>query len=165
MLQEKILSKLTQFNITKINITNDTIKLQIELKKGENAITQETIIKNLLPEFNINITFFIKDCSKKGFKKIIGISSGKGGVGKSTIALHIAFALKEMGYKVGILDADIYGPSIPVFLNECENPKSQDGRLIDPIITKHGFQLLSMGLFLKENQSLHNHLQTTSKNK
>lgn len=153
MLQENILAKLSQFNITKISINNNLVKLQIQLKKGENYKVQEDLIKSLLPEFNVSITFFIKDDEKKRFKKIIGISSGKGGVGKSTVALQLSFALKEMGYKVGILDADIYGPSIPVFLNESTNPKSQDGRLIDPIITKHGFQLLSMGLFLKENQS------------
>ncbi len=153
MLQEKILSKLKEFVVTKINISGNIVKLQVQLLPSQNAQTQETLLKNLLPDFDVRITFFVKEETKKRFKKIIGVSSGKGGVGKSTVALHIAFSLKEMGYKVGILDADIYAPSIPVFLDEKENPISKDGRLIEPIETKQGFQLLSMGLFLKENQS------------
>lgn len=153
MIKEKILKKLEGLDIKKIAINENGVKLQVQLLPGEDAAKQEIIIKNLLSDFDVQITFFIKDESKKPFKKIIGISSGKGGVGKSTISLHIAFALKEMGFKVGILDADIYAPSIPVFLNVNENPISVDGRTIEPIKTEHGFQLLSMGLFLKENQA------------
>ena len=119
----------------------------------DQANKEEIIIRNLLSDYSVDITFFVKNETTKPFKKIIGVSSGKGGVGKSTIALHIAYALKEMGYKVGILDADIYAPSIPVFLNVHENPISIDGRLIEPIQTPQGFQLLSMGLFLQENQA------------
>lgn len=150
---EKILSRLKDFHINKIQFADNILKLQVRLKQGQNAQVQEDIIKNMLPEHQVIVTFYMKEEAKKRFKKIIGISSGKGGVGKSTVALHIAFGLKEMGYKVGILDADIYAPSIPVFLNERENPISKDGRLIEPINTKHGFQLLSMGLFLQDNQS------------
>lgn len=153
MLKEMIFSKLNDYKVAKFSLHGSELKLQIELRKDQNAAIAEENIKNLLPEYNVNITFFMKEQQVKPFKKIIGISSGKGGVGKSTVSLHIAFALKEMGYKIGILDADIYAPSIPVFLNENRNPGSQDGRLIDPIITEHGFELLSMGLFLQQKQS------------
>ena len=153
MIKEQILNKLEGFNVQKITINQKGIKLQIQLNPNEDANKEEIIIRNLLSDYSVDITFFVKNETTKPFKKIIGVSSGKGGVGKSTIALHIAYALKEMGYKVGILDADIYAPSIPVFLNVHENPISIDGRLIEPIQTPQGFQLLSMGLFLQENQA------------
>lgn len=150
---EKILKQLEDYKIENISIKDNIVKLQISLKSNQNAAKEEEIIKKLLPNYQLQLTFLIKNEEKKPFKKIIGISSGKGGVGKSTISLHLAFALKEMGYKIGILDADIYAPSIPGLLNISEPPISLDGRLIEPIKTKHGFELLSMGLFLKENQS------------
>lgn len=152
MLQEKILSKLIGFDIAKIQVSGNSIRLHVKLRKDDNAQIQEELIKKLLPDYEVSILFFVKDEGKKPFKKIIGVCSGKGGVGKSTVSLHLAFALKEMGFKVGILDADIYAPSIPVFLNVHENPISVDGRLIEPVKT-HGFSVLSMGLFLQENQS------------
>ncbi len=64
----------------------------------------------------------------KGTKFTIAISSAKGGVGKSTFAMNFALALKAVGQKVGILDADIYGPSLPKMMSINEKPKSQDGK-------------------------------------
>lgn len=153
MLRDKILKKLEGFKVTYIKVEGNFIKLQIELKPGQVSAEQEILIKNLLSDYEVKVTFFMKQEEKSKFKKVIGISSGKGGVGKSTVSLHIAYSLKEMGYKVGLLDADIYAPSLPVFLNASGNPRSEDGRHIDPIKTAHGFQLLSMGLFLKETES------------
>ena len=62
----------------------------------------------------------------KGTKYTVLVSSAKGGVGKSTIAVNLAFALQKLGLKIGILDADVYGPSLPKLINLNEKPKSKD---------------------------------------
>ena len=85
-----------------------------------------------------------------GTKFTIAISSAKGGVGKSTFATNLALALKQIGCKVGILDADIYGPSIPKMFGINEKPKS-DGQKLDPII-KYDIQCMSIG-FLADQQT------------
>ena len=85
----------------------------------------------------------------KGTKSTILVSSAKGGVGKSTVAVNLAFALKKLGLKIGILDADVYGPSLPKLLNLKEKPKSEDNRSIIPI-EKFGAQCMSMGLLIDE---------------
>ena len=86
----------------------------------------------------------------KGTKYTIAISSAKGGVGKSTFATNLALALKNIGCKVGLLDADIYGPSIPMMFDINEKPKS-DGQQLDPI-TKYDIQCMSIG-FLADQQT------------
>ena len=78
-----------------------------------------------------------------GTKFTIAISSAKGGVGKSTFATNLALALKTIGCKVGLLDADIYGPSIPKMLGINEKPKS-DGQKLDPVV-KYDIQCMSIG--------------------
>jgi len=85
-----------------------------------------------------------------GTKFTIAVSSAKGGVGKSTFATNLALALKHIGCKVGLLDADIYGPSIPKMFGIDEKPKS-DGQKLDPII-KYGIQCMSIG-FLTDQQT------------
>ena len=85
----------------------------------------------------------------KGVKKIIAVSSGKGGVGKSTIAVNLAIALKNLKYNVGILDADIYGPSIPKMIGILEKPKSEDGINLIPI-KKFNLQCMSIGFMVSE---------------
>ena len=64
----------------------------------------------------------------KGVKYTLLVSSAKGGVGKSTFAVNIAFALQNLGLKIGILDADVYGPSLPKLMDLNEKPKSEDGK-------------------------------------
>ena len=85
-----------------------------------------------------------------GTKFTIAISSAKGGVGKSTFATNLALALKQIGCKVGILDADIYGPSVPKMFGINEKPKS-DGQKLEPII-KFDIQCMSIG-FLTDQQT------------
>jgi ATP-binding protein involved in chromosome partitioning len=84
-----------------------------------------------------------------GVKKIIAVSSGKGGVGKSTVAVNLAIALKNLKYNVGILDADIYGPSIPKMMSISEKPKSDDGLNLIPI-KKFDIQCMSIGFMISE---------------
>ena len=76
-----------------------------------------------------------------GTKFTIAISSAKGGVGKSTFAMNFALALKLAGSKVGILDADIYGPSLPKMMSINEKPKSKDGKSLEPI-NQYGIQCM-----------------------
>ena len=85
-----------------------------------------------------------------GTKFTIAVSSAKGGVGKSTFATNIAIALKKIGCKVGLLDADIYGPSLPKLFSINEKPKS-DGKTLNPIL-KYDIQCMSIG-FLTEEQT------------
>ena len=85
-----------------------------------------------------------------GTRFTIAVSSAKGGVGKSTFATNLALALKNVGCKVGILDADIYGPSVPKMLGVNEKPKS-DGQKLEPII-KYDIQCMSIG-FLTDQQT------------
>jgi len=86
----------------------------------------------------------------KGTKFTIAISSAKGGVGKSTFATNIALALSKLDLKIGILDADIYGPSLPKLFSINDKPKSEDGKLIP--INKYNIQCMSIG-FLTDEQT------------
>ena len=84
-------------------------------------------------------------------KNVIAVSSGKGGVGKSTVAANLAIALSKLGYKVGLLDADIFGPSVPkMFQVEDERPYAEniDGRDLIVPVEKYGIKLLSIGFFV-----------------
>ena len=86
----------------------------------------------------------------KGTKFTIAISSAKGGVGKSTFAMNFALALKAIGKKVGILDADIYGPSLPKMMSINEKPKSHDGKGMEPI-KQYGIQCMSIGFLVDKD--------------
>ena len=86
----------------------------------------------------------------KGIKNIIAVASGKGGVGKSTTAVNLALALQAEGANVGILDADIYGPSIPRMLGCQGQPDSADGKSLEPMIG-HGIQSMSIGYLVEED--------------
>ena len=84
-----------------------------------------------------------------GTKFTIAISSAKGGVGKSTFAMNFALALKSIGLKIGILDADIYGPSLPKMMSIKDKPKSEDGKSMTPI-NQYGVQCMSIGFLVDE---------------
>ncbi|MCC5987005.1 MAG: Mrp/NBP35 family ATP-binding protein [Pararhodobacter sp.] len=87
--------------------------------------------------------------SVPGVKRIFAIGSGKGGVGKSTVAANLAVALAREGWRVGLLDADIYGPSQPRMMGVSERPSSPDGKIIIPPVA-HGVTMISIGLLLRE---------------
>ena len=93
----------------------------------------------------------------KGVKNIVAVASGKGGVGKSTVAANLAVALANTGARVGLLDADIYGPSIPIMFDlEGAQPlgKEVDGKTKILPVEKYGIKLLSIGFFVKPEQAL-----------
>ena len=122
------------------------------------------------PQAQVKILELIKDSTQKTKKKeepatigldkvkhIIAIASGKGGVGKSTIAVNLAVALSQKGYKIGLIDADLYGPSIPkMFGIEDAKPVmiEQDGQELIKPIERYGVKLLSIGFFVNPDDPL-----------
>ncbi len=84
-----------------------------------------------------------------GIKTIVAVASGKGGVGKSTTSVNLALGLRSLGLKVGLLDADIYGPSMPRLLNITERPQIEDERIVP--IERYGMKVMSMGFLMEED--------------
>ncbi len=94
---------------------------------------------------------FADRASLPGVKKIIAVASAKGGVGKSSVAVNLALALSASGHKVGLMDADVYGPSVPTMLAMSEGPEVTEDKKIHPVLS-HGLQVISMGLLLPPDQ-------------
>lgn len=86
-------------------------------------------------------------------RNIIAVASGKGGVGKSTMAANVALALAAEGASVGVLDADIYGPSQPMMLGIDRRPESEDGKTMEPL-ENHGLQVMSIGFLVDQDQAM-----------
>lgn len=110
-------------------------------------------------KFDSRVSTKRKDTEKllKGVKNIIAVASGKGGVGKSTVSANLAVALARTGAKVGLLDADIYGPSMPLMFNlEGAQPlgKEKDGKTMILPEEQYGIKILSIGFFVKPEQAL-----------
>ena len=104
---------------------------------GQSSQAGEQASKNMLP----------------GVRSIIAVASGKGGVGKSTTAVNIALGIAASGKKVGLLDADIYGPSMPRMMGISGQPSSSDGKTLDPM-ENYGIKVMSMGFLVAEAVSL-----------
>ena len=99
----------------------------------------------------------IKGKAIPGIKNIVAVASGKGGVGKSTVTSNLAVTLSKMGFKVGVLDADIYGPSIPIMFdvqNEKPLAVTIDGKSKMKPVENHGVKILSIGFFTKTDQAV-----------
>ncbi len=134
--------------------------------KGIMKIDSENAIKSMVnKDAEIFINFTANTTSKRlqgdkilsGVKNIIAVFSGKGGVGKSTVSANIALAIAESGAKVGLMDADIYGPSVPIMFGvRGERPmmKEVDGKGKIVPLEKHGIKLMSIGLLVDEKSAV-----------
>jgi ATP-binding protein involved in chromosome partitioning len=116
----------------------DALGLEAEVAIGW-TIGSHAVQRNLKPQ--------------PGIRNIIAVASGKGGVGKSTVAVNLALALHAEGARVGILDADIYGPSQPLMLGSKDRPTSPDGKHMNPIVA-HGIQAMSIGFLIDDEQPM-----------
>ena len=103
---------------------------------------------NLFDEINVTFTTL-----KRKFSKIIVVSSCKGGVGKSTLSVNLALSLKQLGKKVGLLDGDMYGPSVPKLLNINKKPDVNDKKKIIPV-KQNGIEVMSIGFLIDEKKPL-----------
>ncbi len=88
----------------------------------------------------------------KKVKNFLAVASGKGGVGKTTVAINLALALRERGHRVGLLDADVYGPSVPLMLGLSGKPEVEDKMLIP--VEKFGLKIISFGMLMKEGEAV-----------
>jgi len=139
---------------------NLTLALGYPLHNGHPELQQriETVLKQQGLELG-RLDFAVKVAThavQRGLKplpnvrNIIAVASGKGGVGKSTTAVNLALALRAQGASVGLLDADIYGPSVPIMLGLTGKPKSLDGKTMEPM-EAHGLQANSIGFLIDED--------------
>ena len=150
--------------VVDVTISNPTLqakkKIEVEIMKAIHAEVHEKA------KVKVNITVEaaptvekneIKGKPIEGIRNIIAVASGKGGVGKSTITANLAIALRKMGFKVGLLDADIYGPSIPMMFDVQEQrPVSVDieGRSKMEPVENYGVKILSIGFFTHPDQAV-----------
>jgi ATP-binding protein involved in chromosome partitioning len=150
-----------------VDITMATPALHI--KKRAEADIIKTIQEKVSLEAKVQVNITVQALAKPsnpnlikgkpiaGIKNIIAIASGKGGVGKSTVTANLAITLSKMGFKVGVLDADIYGPSIPIMFdlaNERPLSVNVDGKSKMKPVENYGVKVLSIGFFTKPDQAV-----------
>ncbi|MGV6852857.1 MAG: iron-sulfur cluster carrier protein ApbC [bacterium] len=154
----------TSMTVKNITVDGDKVSLRIVLgyPAGEYMETMKTTIVDTLKSQGIADVEL--DLSSKvqahmvqndltpleNVKNIIAIASGKGGVGKSTTTVNLALALQQQGATVGILDADIYGPSQPRMMGLSGRPESEDGKFLEPMVN-YGIQTMSIGYLIEED--------------
>ena len=161
--------------VDKIEIDGNRVSVTLAFSKHRDPLaeyligsTRAALVRHI-PGVEAEVKTVIKDESKKpvglnlgleelaGVRHIIGVASGKGGVGKSTVAVNMAVALARLGYKVGLADADVYGPSVPKMTDtEGEMPEAYregDKEVIMPL-EKYGVKWMSIGYFAKPEQAL-----------
>ena len=166
MIDSKAVKNIMVFDdevVVDITITNPSL----QAKKRTEVDILKTIHEQVYPKAKIQVNVTVNAPTKAkneikgkpipGIQNIVAVASGKGGVGKSTITSNIAVSLAKMGFKVGILDADIYGPSIPIMFdvaNEKPLAAQVDGVSKMQPIEAYGVKILSIGFFTKPNQAV-----------
>lgn len=147
-----------------VDLTLSTPALHI--KKRAEVDVMKVIHEKVYEKAKVKVNIKVQAPEKKpeikgknipGIKNIVAVASGKGGVGKSTVTANLAVTLSKMGFKVGILDADIYGPSTPIMFDvEAERPLSVnvDGKSKMKPVENYGVKILSIGFFTKPNQAV-----------
>ena len=168
----------SQGMIENLIVTGDKIQFTLAFSRSRDPFAAslkkacETILSETFPQYAGHISVFIKEAPPKkiepkkpepgswtgGIKHIIAISSAKGGVGKSTVTANLAVALQRMGYRVGILDADIYGPSMPTMFGvEGYQPAGDEEEEGTPRIypaLSMGVKVMSIGFFINPKDAL-----------
>ncbi len=183
--REMVVESLTQVNdpdlknnlvnlnsVKDIQIEAGNIKVTIELQnpEGENAEAVkaqcEAVIRSVAPDAGAVIVKSVQKVTSTnqtgpyeimpGVKHTIAVASGKGGVGKSTVAANLAVALAKDGAKVGLIDADIYGPSIPLMFGVGNKPKVYQSSFSNKMLPleAHGVKLMSIGFLIEDNQAV-----------
>ncbi|MGH9739288.1 MAG: Mrp/NBP35 family ATP-binding protein [Candidatus Acidiferrales bacterium] len=144
-----------------VQVNDGVVTLQVTLTIPAGCSQRDTIekdiraalgkvsgVKELMLRFDANVPEGRRMQDKPsimGVKNIVAVASGKGGVGKTTVAVNLAIALRSMGATVGLMDADVYGPNVPVMLGSTEQPKALDERTMIPVQV-YGVKMISMGL-------------------
>jgi ATP-binding protein involved in chromosome partitioning len=154
--------------VQSLNINNGALQLTLELgypAQSQHAILAQTVTDALQGIAGVHAVQvqFIKNIAAHavqrgvqllpGVKNIVGVASGKGGVGKSTTAVNLALALAAEGAQVGVLDADIYGPSMPMMMGIEGRPETSDGKTMEPM-RNHGVQVMSIGFLVEADQAM-----------
>ncbi|WP_452597725.1 Mrp/NBP35 family ATP-binding protein [Pontimicrobium sp. MEBiC01747] len=150
--------------IVDVTITNPALQARKKTEVEILRVIHEKVYAKAQVKVNLKVeapakpaTTEIKGKAIPGIKNIVAVASGKGGVGKSTVTANLAVTLAKMGFKVGVLDADIYGPSMPIMLDvELERPLSVtvDGKSKMKPVENYGIKILSIGFFTKPDQAV-----------
>ncbi len=155
--------------VRSIQIDGDNVNLTLTLDKNNAELKSDmnfaciAAVQDLYPSANVNIHILVNTVTANNqsplphVKNIIAVASGKGGVGKSTIAVNIALALKKLGMQVGIMDADLYGPSLPTMLGlQGKRPQIQDvyGKPRIVPLEAYGMPVISIGFLVEPEQAI-----------
>lgn len=153
--------------IRSIEVQGECVEIELALSSHSMPIKEDFVdaiesrIAAAAPGTKTNITLSIHDRPPVRLgqialraKSVIAVGSGKGGVGKSTVAASLAVSLQRLGSKVGLLDADVYGPSIPQLLGLSGRPAVNANKKIEPILSKSGMPVMSMGFLVEPDQAV-----------